>query len=726
MAMTAQWDTYDQDRNGRTGQHSLVVEGPGTNGTFQIAWDEGGFELRDGGKSGKDLWPIIQPKSLRFTMRVENIFHEQFIKEIGSATDSSVFTVTYKRGVRTLFVGVILTEGVTYLDHGDILVDGARKKYGAFVVTAVDGLTLLQNKTFLFSLINTRKTLIEWIVQAFEDMPTFNKLVSNPFLFQTSWVPDTGSANFVLNQSVNARVFFESIKRTGGLEFPSQWDVLSEICKTFNMRLRNVYGFYFFQQIENLDATSYLYNKSGGYVGTNNIPSYVQDPDTDFLYLIAPHVQTWTPAVREAKVNYFFNFNPNLLDGFKFQSTSYAESCATDVSLVSIKNDETRLRIIGSIEYTPIITGEFTGQARPVFWLKIKVGNQYFARDLVTSGNYFHYQYATEEWTTTETKYYIIPTLITLPDSDLKKFYLPVYFSTLYMDQALDNEQLTICFGHELYDEDDTKLFETSIAVEAILDELDVSAIDRENQVVEPVAIETVLTNPAPNERSISREIYFSTGPNGSSGNRITDDSSPPVDTVDWTLPGLGSDVHYVQLTKSLMSRGIESQTWMNTIVRGAYQDLNRLRACGAEWIWWGGRYYHDQHMEHHQGDFFASKVFPVSFEAETEDKFDFVERPTKPTDPIGGRGEPVEREITGITSNRINADTYKIPMPDTTNWSHDQIRNIVTYNQGGNIRKYTENPTIENEYMFDSATRDFVLGENSRANLWHVFRVYT
>lgn len=725
MSLVAEWSTYRQQGSIKTGSHSIEIidSSGGLNGTFEIP-AQNGFELNLGGKP-KNLWPTVQPGSLRFTMCVENSIHENFVKSIPNITNISQYIVVYKRGVRPVFVGVIEPEAITYVKSNSFLVDGVRKINGLFNITAVDGLTILKQVNWYEGQIALRRTIIDWIVECLERMPTYDYLFSNALLFQTSWVPDTGTANFVLNQQISARSMYEKIQRLGGTTPNNYYNILEAICEGFNMRCLPSYGFYFFQQLDDPGAVGYLYDRSGGFTGTQPITSIIQDADVDGLNLMDPHIESYSTPIKESKVTYEFSFNPNLANGVKFDHTAYAESCLNNLSVVSIKNIATRLRIIGSLEYTPTITGGFSGQqVRPVFWLKIKIGNYYYARELLTSGQYFYYNYKTPEWTTTESRYYEIPGLITLPDSDKAKFFHTIYFSTLYVPQAVDNEQFSICFGHELYDINNTKIFETSVVVEAILDDLDITPIDVENNVVERTSIDAYIPNAFRNRTKIERTIHFSTGPNESSPNRITDDSVPPVSTLDWTVPGLGTDIHYKQLVKSLASRGMTGNTFMETLIEGPYQSLVRLRACGAVWQWWTGKYYHDNHEEYHKGEFLQLSLDPVDIEVETEEKFDVVQRPTKDTRPIGGRGEEVEIEVTGISTNRINADTHGIPMPDVTNWTHAQIRNIVQYNANGNPQRYRENPTILNEFMFDAATRDFVLGENSDPRRWHVFRV--
>lgn len=729
MGLIAEWDSYRQEGNARTGKHSLEIidtQG-GLSGTFKIDFTNG-FEIRDGG-TPKDLWPVIQPRSLRFTMYVETAVHLSFVRGIGTSSDVARYIVIYKRGARPVFVGVVLTEATTFVRHNDIRIGGAVFINGLFSVTAVDGITMLNEVTFLESLIQRREPLIYWITQALSNMPTWPYLLNNCMLFQTSWVPDTGSANFVLNQSVASRVFFERVNRQGGVEFPSQYQVLSTICETFNMRLKSAYGYYFFQQLEDTSAPAYVYNKSGSLAGTSNTTTYIQDVDIDGLNLMDPHVETYSPPIKESKVTYRFSFNGNLARDVKINSNVYAETCWNDISLVFVQNETTRLRFYFTIEYTPTITGGFTGQLRTVFWLKIKVGSMYFARDLVTAGSYFHYQYKPEEWTSTETKYYIIPdALVTLPDNDQKKYFFPVDFATLKMSPAATyhNQQLSICFGHEAYDVDDNKIFESTVATQAIVGDLDVTAIDREDQVVEPVALDARIVNPGvANRIKIEREITFSSGPNKSSDNRITDDSSPPVDTINWSVPGQGSDLHYNQLAKSLMSRGMKAQTWMETRVEGPYQDLVPLRACGAVWVWWSGRYIMTTQEEYHQGEMLQVKLDPVSLEIEEHERTDLVHRPRNPTVDNGGPGKIARRLITGITTNRINADTYRIPMPDTTGWDEDEIAAIVDYNKGGNPQKYVSAPVIQDEFSWDNANRDFVLPEKTRAHIWHNFRIF-
>lgn len=728
MALRAEWHTYRQEGNIRTGVHSIEIENTqgSLSGTFRIDFNEG-FKLIDGGKP-KDAWPVIQPRSCQFQMFVENDNHMNFVKSIGQSTDISQFIVTYRRWNRVVFVGAILTEAVTLIQGAPFKVDGTNRKNSVVSITAVDGLTFLKSKLAFPHGNNVRNTLIDIITFEMNEMPTWSYLNNNIFLFQTSWVPDTGTANFVLNQSVNGNVFQLIKERLSGDNPLMSWDVLTYVCEAFNMRLRAAYGYYFFQQLEDTSAVSYVYNQSGDYVGTSNTTTYIQDADVDGLNMIDPHIEVYSPPIKRSRVVYHYSYNPNLAFGTNFEVNDYGEQCYTDHNEVDFQGGVSRLRIIGSLEYTPFNGGvDSEGLYKAIFYLKIKLGDQYYVRPLTSTFDYFRPQFGSEQWQSGEDGYYMTGgEVFNMPNDHTRKYYLPIYFSTKYIPIGLAGEDLTICLGVVAYDDDDNEVDDTKLGMITILDDLDITLIDIENQVVEKTSTEVKIENPGSNTKTITREIYFSTGPNSGSDGRITDDSSPPVDTENWTVPGQGTDIHNVQLAKSLMSRGLKGQVWMQTVVEGPYQDLVPLRACGATWVWWTGQYIIDEHQEYHKGEFLQVAIDPVSYEAETNDVMRVLQRPTKPTEPIGGRSEPVEIEVTGITGNRINADTYEIPMPDTTNWSHDEIRNIVTYNQGGNIRKYTENPTIENEFMFDSATRDFVLGENSRANLWHVFRVNT
>lgn len=735
MSLKATWNTYRQDGNIRTGDHSIeIIDTEGNlSGEFDIDFDNG-FELVTAGKP-KDLWPIIQPRTLRFTMQVRTAAHYQLVENIGSSQSSHRFIVIYRRGSRPVFVGAILTEGTTLVLRAPITIDFGTYYDGSFVITAIDGITLLQEQRELIVPSLFRTKFDAWFRRIFRYMPTLQYLVGSPFIFQTSWVPDTGSANFLDSQTVAASALLDQEDRlTGNQErLMTSWDLLEEFCKAFNMRCVSLYGFYLFQQLEDLSATGYLYNHQFSYVGTTNLPAYVTDLDTDFLQLIAPEVTTWTPPIREAEVVYKADFNGNLLVGEEFDLSSSVNVCHTDISNVTVKTSLERLRIIGSLEFTTEL-GTYTGLVRIIFYFTIKVGSNYYVRDIIND-DYYHPVYGAPQWQASPGVYYeVYDALITMPDEDGRKFYHPIFFSTHRLDLAWDDDPFTMCVGFEVWGFDENTPgdeYGYQLTTRSELDLLayfmdgDVAILDHEDNLVEPVEKRVNLINKETNAGKISRTILFSSGPNTGSKSRITDDSTPPVDTDEWTAPGLGTDKHYNILVKSLMARGVQAAVWMGTVLEGPYQEITQLRACGAEWLWWTGRYYIHQHQEYHQGEFLRVKLIPSNATIAELDRYDIVERPPVPTRSMAGDPGVVEREITGITANTINADTYNIPMPDTANWTDEQIRSVVTYNRSGNIQRYVDPPTNLPMFAWDNDNRNFVLPENSQAHLWHIFRVY-
>ena len=731
--MIAEWSTYRQEGNRRTGSHSIeIIDTQGSNaGTFDIDFEQG-FVLTDGGKP-KDRWATIKPKSLRFTMKVTTQAHKALARNIGTSTDISRFIIIYRRGARPAFVGIILTEATTLIENRPFLVNGVETLDGIFSITAVDGITLLQNQQFsIFPSTFRRKFNTYWFFNIFRDMPTKPYLVGAPFLFQTSWVPDTGTANFLESQTL-AHDAFNSF-RLNGNRFISKWDLLMMFCEHFNMSCQFQYGFYVFRQLEDLEAPAYQYNQAFQYIGTNNLVSYVQDLETDMLNMMSPEVTTWEPPIASAKVIYKADFNPNLLLGNKFDLSLVSSYCYNDISTVTVKTSLERIRVIGSIEFTPKL-GSYTGLLRVVFYFTIKVGSNYYVRD-ITNTDWYLPTYGAPQWQASAGNYYqVYDQLIVLPDENLRKFYIPVYFSSLRLELPWDDDNFSMCFGWEAYGFDESTpgsefgyqlLTKAEVDIEAYLQDLDVSILDSENNLVEPVERVVELPGLATNLQEVERTIYFSSGPNSGSASRITDDSTPPNDTENWTVPKLGTDLHYNILVKSLLARGLQATTFMETVVEGPYQDIALLNACGATWLWWGGQYYIDQQQEYHKGEFMQLSIDAPSSSIIENDKYDIVERPPTPTKALGGAPPVVEREVTGITGNTINADTYSIPMPDTTGWTDLMIRSIVTYNAHGNPGRYKDPPTIQNEFAWDNANRNFVLAENSRAHLWHVFRVYT
>jgi len=736
MSMRAEWETWKQDGNKRTSRHSIEIidTGGSINGTFDIDFEQG-FVLTDGGKP-KDRWPTIQPRSLRFSMKVLYENHYRLAKAIGTSTKITRFIVIYKRSGRVNFVGLILTEGTTLTEGAKHKVDGLLIRDGVFTITAVDGITLLQGETIFLSGDNVPRTFRSWFREIFRNMPTLSYLASRPFRFQTSWVPDTGSENFMENQAVASGAFLKGQLRQGGQEPLTKWDMLVMFCETFNMRCFSSNGYYIFQQLENLDGVMYVYDQVFNPQGTT-APQFlfsqtVGDNATGTgLEMRAPEVTSWVPPIRGARVVYKADFNPNLLLGEKYDLSVATSECKEDVSTVPVKTGLERLRIIASLEYT-LVQGSYAGQVRVVFNFVIKVGANYYVREVLPTGNWRHPQYQTPEWTTTPGFYQeYVEFLNVLPGEDLLKFYIPIFFSTARLDIGWDDDPFTMCLSWIAYGFDDVDpqgyqlLTKQELDMQVFLDDLDVAVLDVENNLVEPVERIVELENEVENQEIIERTIYFSSGPNAGSISRITDDSRPPISTLEWTAPGLGTGLHYNILAKSLASRGAKASTFMHTTVEGPYNDLFQLRACGATWIWWSGQYEIKQHQEFHSGEFLQLNIDPVTDEPFEIDNYSIVERPTVPTKGIGGPGNTIEIEVTGITGDRINADTYKIPMPDTTGWPADAVRDAVQYNLSGNPQRYREVPTITNEFGWDNDNRDFVLSENSQARLWHIFRIF-
>jgi hypothetical protein len=134
---------------------------------------------------------------------------------------------------------------------------------------------------------------------------------------------------------------------------------------------------------------------------------------------------------------------------------------------------------------------------------------------------------------------------------------------------------------------------------------------------------------------------------------------------------------------------------------------------------------YQSAGQEFTRGEYIQLTQLPVPFDVVDVEVFDTVERPPIPTEYDGGGGRVAEIEVLGIISNTISADAFNIPMPDTTGWSLERIRSVVTYNRSGVMQRFAEVPTIQGQFGWDNANRLFLLPENSRANLWHVFRVH-
>lgn len=87
----------------------------------------------------------------------------------------------------------------------------------------------------------------------------------------------------------------------------------------------------------------------------------------------------------------------------------------------------------------------------------------------------------------------------------------------------------------------------------------------------------------------------------------------------------------------------------------------------------------------------------------------------------------PSYTEVEGIETDRVNAGDYGIPLPDNIgDMDEERIKAIVQYEKNGVVQRYVTNPTRINEYTYDPNTNEFVFGEPSTINTWHVFRVFS
>lgn len=84
---------------------------------------------------------------------------------------------------------------------------------------------------------------------------------------------------------------------------------------------------------------------------------------------------------------------------------------------------------------------------------------------------------------------------------------------------------------------------------------------------------------------------------------------------------------------------------------------------------------------------------------------------------------QPSYTEVEGITTDRVNAETYGIDIPSDP----ARIQSAVVYEKNGVVQRYVETtPTKINEYTYDPNTKDFIFGETSTVDTWHVFRTFS
>lgn len=736
MALT--W-TYESTSYGPSGdrvqyQHKIEIidrEG-GLSGTFC-----GRNAVLSMNNPSRDvLGPLIASTSLTFEMKIEEDVHEQFIFSLTEFNERR-FIVRYSRNGVLAFVGMIFLDEVTVQFTNKVLRDGALKPNGFFNVSAVDGITTLKDVDFVQSdglPFLDRGSLGETLALCFESLPTIGfgqiaALVSN-------WEPDVGGTDLFTGTEVPRKVFLEE-GRQGGYNFFSKYKVLEEICKALDLRLTYVSNIYVFEQLNTRSgqANTTLYSlpdfgAAGSYQGEYPLETI----DCNYKWRISPDIRTFLPPYNSVKIEYKFDFLQNYASQIEWVSPAAGSVvCYSDLGKVPVPDADTyRARWAGTIQ---MVSEETTSPREGVYSIlyrfQIKIGNQYFVRPIQGTAYYNNTVYEAAEWTTTPGYFeYVDPNPIILPGDFLIPKYVPFYITTLYIPDSVDDEELSLCFGFEVFDENNNSITPLGVggfAVEAIISDGDLIIVEGDDTIVEKTQIDKIIFNGTvgTNTRGHIRDILFSTGPTKSSKGALSDDSVPPVFQEEWT-GDQGTYTHYELLARTLMARAMNTQEFMEGRIKGPFQlgFTTSIGYDGAEWIPLRINYLTDQGQ--YEGEWWKLNLGDASGLTDKEEEIQLINRlPTGFGTATGPNNQPSVYSFIG-ENTCIDVDANNMNIPDLTGWDEDRIfARIEVYKQGVGLLYYKFEGTRVDEWWWDNDNRQICLGEQTRSQDKLVIRVW-
>jgi hypothetical protein len=768
MALVWEFDTEYNYTTGKTTGYSHRVEIIDTQGgtpsdTF-CGLVPPGVVVRWEGNS-RTIWQTIQAQTCEFTMILENDNHVQFVRNLGLGQEYR-FVVRYKRNNNLMFVGIIFIDEVILSREQDVLRSGSYAPHGYFTVTATNALGLLQNTPYHgddnvpytagtanienpIALFSGREVVCRHIGNAMKRIPGVLQayLPVTPIIIVTNWSADVGGTPWMEHIAIDHRVF-QDLGRTEGVRAFSCFDVLKLICEAWDFRLIvNFFGRFIFEQ---LNTRVFGGNFSGYQIDGTPVGGGVSSPfafEVDCegpLWKISPDTRALKPPLRSSTVQFETDLSANYLFGKKWSDkntpitslTDSSEICFSNLGPAEIKNAETPMRMRGNIEFWIYDIASYPGLIRPVFYITINVGTYYYVRDLLDPAEKFNPTippgedsiYDAEEWVASDSEFTVVYT-----GGQIKPFKVgpeglhfeqPIWFVTKFLPVSEDDEQVKVCLRCEFVDENSDPLPSGlgTIGYKVIWEDADLAILDSEENIVEQVKLDVTILNDSQNTRDLSRKILMSDGFNEFAYNRLTDDQSPPEKSTTWTN-GIGSAPHYELLARTIMSRGMSVQEYLDGEIKGPYDPTSNLLYDGITWVWMQGAY--NSGTDRWIGEWFKLEIGAAGSLPSGEEEV-FVNTPGPPgvdsTVAIANTIRPYYRELNGAYETIDIVADAGLPPINTTGWSDNEIASRFRVFRNGIMAKYNPNadtvPAEErriDEYRWDNATKEIVFGERTR-----------
>ena len=363
----------------------------------------------------RDPFPVMQPSSCQFTIRVDNAAARSFISDFAVSEDETRFRVVVRNTAGVLFRGIILPDEVTVEERSWPDYD--------FTLTAICRLTYLQNVPYTDSNYEPFSPYQQddflHIAYAFDKLPTKDLYDTPAIGIIKDWEDDLTGGDFdtlLLTHNV-----FQDQDETSRGPIPfTCWDVLKYICHAFDFRLYSPGFGFMFEQLNlriNGGGTIEYYDISMSPAGSAPLILDLIDVSCDngsrTWLLEGDASRTFKPPIKISSTTYYFR---GFAEHFEFTNefellAGQAAICNNNLGVVFTNDGEGRLRLTGTFEFVvldhvPGNTNANYERLNLVFYLTIQVGDQYYNRELADDIPIFYNRggetgYKDVEWSTT-------------------------------------------------------------------------------------------------------------------------------------------------------------------------------------------------------------------------------------------------------------------------------------------------------------------------------------
>ena len=273
--------------------YRLEIKEDGYSGlSSDILLGAGGFRLTYSGNN-RGVGSLIMGSKIDFELQVTNAAEKQFIKDLALAGDRD-FICTISRdegaGFYQFWTGFIMSDLVTFQDAPFPF---------SFNVVASDGFGLAKEIDYTNSVWDAAgkpsdvyRTHAQLLVECFNLIGVSNELTSSyPFMIGDTLLKEVNQID-LSNQSkldvtrLNTKTFalYDTSNEDVAYTYKSVYEVLDEICKTWNARLIQYDGKFWFIPVANyLDTSADFFPMNTSAIFSGAVEKTILDPLVDLL-----------------------------------------------------------------------------------------------------------------------------------------------------------------------------------------------------------------------------------------------------------------------------------------------------------------------------------------------------------------------------------------------------------------------------------------------------------